>query len=605
MASLHEQEALRLRVLLLVILAALVLLTAWIWRIQVVKQVEYRSSETQQSIRRVRRPAPRGRIYDRHGVLLAGNRPRYSIAVYAEELRQPGRISNTVNRIEHVLDDLSATLKVDRNISREDILVHIQRRRPLPLLAWTDLDEGAIARWAESGISSRGVDLYVDPVRVYPRSPMAGHLIGYVGRRDWSGKPSSESYHYYLPDMEGRAGVERTLNERLSGKAGGRLLRVDASGFKHDEQVEVNPVPGRDVVLSIDARIQSVLENALIGERGACVVMDPGNGDILGMASAPPFDASILSDQKRYAEALKDPARPMWNRAIAGTYPPGSTFKPVVSVTSLINNRATAATVFDCPGYYEVGDVRFHCWRETGHGPLDMRRAIEQSCNAYYCELGVLCGYERIYHVAEALGFGHKTGIDLVGEKAGLLPDGEWKRRVHGDSWRIGDTCNASIGQGALLVTPLQMAVFTSALANGGRVLRPRLVADPQHPEGEVLNRMRWERSTFEVVRAGMIDVVHADSGTGRMARLDRYLVAGKTGSAEYGPRSARKKYAWMIAFAPAESPRYAVVIVIEDALSGGRTAAPRVKKILEMAFEIEEGMAVGFHAQEDPDAAS
>lgn len=592
LANLHNDEMIRIRLLLVLALLAFTVLGGAIWRVQVLRAPEFRESETRQSIRRVRRPAPRGRIFDRNGVLLAGNRPSYSIAVYAEELRQPGSISNTVNKIASYLDEIGGVLGRKREISHEQIAVHVHRRRPMPLLAWRDIDESVLARWAECPTTYRGVDIYVEPVRAYPGSPSAGHTIGYVGRRDWESDQDEENpYHYYLPDIEGRAGIERLLNDRMSGKAGGRLVRVDASGFKFDEEKEVDPVPGQDVVLTLDSRIQTAVEEVLKGERGACVVMDPNNGDILALASAPAFDTSILQNAARYRAAMQDPGRPLFNRAIGGAYPPGSTFKPVVSIAALEAGLATPQTVVDCPGYFMVGEQPMHCWRETGHGPLELRPAIEQSCNTYFIELGVQIGYERIYHMARALGFGSSVALGLPGESSGLLPDDAWKKRVHRDGWRFGDTCNISIGQGFLLATPLQMAVFASTLANGGSVMRPRLYVGEAPLQGEVVNQMNWDPKTVNAIRGGMLDVVHAPTGTGRLAMVSRMSMAGKTGSAEYGPRNARKKFAWMIVYAPVENPRYAVSLVIENALSGGRTAAPRIQRIMERIVDIERGL--------------
>ncbi|NQT91777.1 MAG: penicillin-binding protein 2, partial [Lentisphaerae bacterium] len=277
-----------------------------------------------------------------------------------------------------------------------------------------------------------------------------------------------------------------------------------------------------------------------------------------------------------------DVGRPLVNRAVAGIYPPGSTFKPMVSIAALVNNRADKSTHFSCPGYFALGRARFNCWRRSGHGVMAMRKAIEQSCNAYFCQLGLQCGYERLYRMADAVGFGRRTGIDLPMEAAGILPSNEWKIRKMNDAWRPGDTCNVSIGQGFLAVTPLQMALFTAAIANGGRIYRPRLVRGDSPVTGELVADLGWHSDLLEVVRGGMHDVVNVDGGTGKRARLAGVAVAGKTGTAEYGLRAARKKHAWMIAYAPFADPRYVAVIVIEDAISGGFTAAPLMKKMMQ-----------------------
>jgi penicillin-binding protein 2 len=292
-------------------------------------------------------------------------------------------------------------------------------------------------------------------------------------------------------------------------------------------------------------------------------------------------------------------------------YAPGSTFKPLVAIAALENGRADGATAYGCPGFFQIGNAVFRCWRRSGHGTLQMQGALEQSCNAYFCQLGLQCGYERIYHMAEAVGFGLRTGIELPGEASGLVPNDAWKRATQGDGWRSGDTCNVSIGQGPILATPLQMAVFTAAIANKGTVYRPRLVlgigdqagdgaahgggAGEGRPRaslrrGVVANRMGWSAETMRVVRQGMYDVVHAETGTGKRARIGGVEMAGKTGSAEYGPDAARKKYAWMIAFAPFATPRYAIAMVIEDGESGGKTTAPRIRYVMQGVFRIEQG---------------
>jgi penicillin-binding protein 2 len=363
---------------------------------------------------------------------------------------------------------------------------------------------------------------------------------------------------------------------------------VDASGFRYAEEGERTALAGQDIRLTLDTAIQQALEHALEGQRGAGVVINPRNGDVLAMASSPTFAPEDIRSIAKFELLSRDHEKPLYNRAIGGVYPPGSVFKPVVAIASLENGRATGKTEFTCPGYFEVGGVRFHCWSRRGHARIGMRKAIEQSCNAYFCQLGLHCGYERIYHMAEAIGFGYRTDVRLPGEARGLLPGEAWKRRVHHDGWRSGDTCNVSIGQGALLVTPLQMAVFTAAVANGGRVWRPRLVVRADGSTvGELANEMGWSPATLAVVRGGMYDVIQAEHGTGKRAMIPGIEMAGKTGSAEYGPRSDRKKHAWMILFAPYRQPRYAVSLVIEDAVSGGITTAPRMRELMLTIFGV------------------
>jgi len=583
-----ESVRFRIRLLLVAMLAAFGFLIVHLWQIQVLRASEFSSSLDRQSMRRVRLPGIRGRIFDRNGNCLAENRPQYCLAIYTEELRQRGRWARTVDKVDGVVDELALVLGIPRQVKREDISMHVQRRLPLPFLAWRDLDDHALARWAESDRAFAGVDVYVEPERVYPFGLSASHVIGYVGRADATDSEENP-YHYYLPEMEGKGGVEKTADVWLRGQAGGRLIRVDASGFKYEEKGDREPVPGADVTLALDMDIQAMAENVLNNKPGAVVVMDPRNGDVLALASAPAFDVSALSSQMAWQALLEDPGRPLINRAIAGQYPPGSTFKPLVALSALVSGRVSPSTVVPCPGHIKVGNQPFRCWSRRGHGDLAMRKALELSCNPYFIDIALRTEYRRIYHMASSTGFGMPTGIELEGESGGLLPDDEWKRRVRRDAWRPGDTANVSIGQGALLVTPLQMAMFTCALANGGMIYRPRLLLDKGRPEGDFIKRMAWTPAQLDVVRGGMHDVVHAEQGTGKRVRLGGVEMAAKTGTAQYGDGL---KHAWMIVFAPYESPRYAVVMMVENAVSGGITVAPQLRELMQMLL-VRDGTLV------------
>jgi penicillin-binding protein 2 len=595
-----DRETLRIRLLQAGMILSLALIAAMLWRIQVARGDEYRQDVTRQSIRRIRTPGVRGLVYDRHGAVLAGNRPKYNIAVFLEELRQPGARARTLDRVEALLDEMGRRLGRPAAIDREDIAIHFQRRLPLPILAWEDLDEEMLARWAEQAVGLPGIDLFVESAREYPLGRTACHVLGYVGRAD-PNEPEGEEFDYYLPDSEGKRGVEKTFDEDLRGRAGGELVRVDVTGYRYrDPTLDARRREarrGEDVYLALDADIQKHAEESLRGTSGAVVVMDPLNGDVLAMASEPGFDPNRFVPSISSAEwrALMDDAlRPMLHRAMSGVYPPGSTFKPVVAMAALANGLSVPEQTWNCPGHFQLGRARFHCWYTAGHGRLDMRQSLQHSCNVYYYHLGLQVGPEAIAHMAEAMGFGARTGIDLDGEQAGLVPSPAWKRRRFGDAWRDGDTCNLSIGQGALLATPLQMAMITCALANGGTVFRPRIALGVGRPHTsayreipvKVLNELNWDPAHVRVIRGGMRDVVMSPNGTGRLARIGAVPVAGKTGTAEYGRKEDRLKRGWMIAFAPVDAPRVAVAMLIEEAVSGGTTAAPRLRRLLEGLFE-------------------
>ncbi len=590
-----DVEALRLRIILAGILVSFAVLATLLWRLQVKYGHQYAHKGMKQSVRRVRTPGVRGLIYDRTGVALAENRPSYCLALYLEELRQDGSWTKTVDRAEETLDRMAEALGLPREVSRDDIWTHIKRRLPLPLTAWKELDSVMMARWAERGSGIPGTGILVEPIRVYPGGTLASHALGYVGRAD--PPDEDEPYDYYVPEMTGRNGIEKLMDDSLTGAAGGYLVRVDVAGFKYMdsalESLRRHPEKGDSVVLAIDREIQAAAERSLGSEAGAVVVMDPSNGDILALASAPSYDPNLFVpgiSGVDYDALIQDPARPLWNRVTQGAYAPGSVFKLVVALAALENNRAEPADVYSCPGYFDLGRARFRCWYRHGHGPVTMREAIKYSCNVYFYQLGLKCGHEFIYHQARAMGLGAKTGIELLNERSGLVPNDGWKRRRYQDAWRDGDTCNLSIGQGALIVTPVQMAVLASTLANRGTVYKPRLLLQTVDGESgaidrnpvKIVNEMNWSERSLATVLGGMRDVVMEADGTGKKARVPGFELAAKTGTVEYGKKEEGNKRGWMIAFAPFEEPHYAVAMVIDDAVSGGTTVGPKMGALLE-----------------------
>lgn len=597
-----DDEFLRVRLVLFGMLLALVFLGGWLWHIQVHRGASFEQDQLKQSVRRVRIPGVRGRMFDRKENCVADNRASYNIVLYLEELRKPGKWDRTLDHVLAQLDALGQVLGTPSELDRDKLRAHIKRSLPLPLIAWRDVSEEILARFAERGGQMPGVDIQVDNVRLYPFGPRACHVLGYVGRADIE-QDESEPYHYYLPEMTGRSGLEKSLDEDLRGEAGGRLLRVDATGFRRFDSGQREPRSGEDVQLTIDMNVQALAEDALGEVPGSVVVIDPQNGDVLAMASRPGFDPNnfvprISAEQWKLLN--EDPEFPLINRCVAGGYAPGSTFKPVTALAGLGAGTAQPADVHSCPGYFQLGRTTFRCWNHSGHGPLVMRQALERSCNVYFFHVGLQTGVERIAEEARGFGLGRKTGIELDYEVAGNVPDTAWKRRTLRDGWRDGDTCNMSIGQGALVVTPLQMASLTATLANGGRVYRPRLVRGArmpgervftEHPP-ELVREMNWKPEDIALVRNGMRDVVNGAWGTARKVALPEVVIAGKTGTAEFGRKDEKKRHAWMIAFAPFDHPRYAIAMLVDEGVSGGETAAPRMLKLLTGLFAapVQEG---------------
>ncbi|HNX52140.1 MAG TPA: penicillin-binding protein 2 [Pontiellaceae bacterium] len=571
------------------LVCAFLLLGVSLWRLQVAKVSQFESRQQIQSLRRVRLPGIRGKIYDRNGLCLADNRPVYSIALFLEDMRRPGPWSKTIDRAMDVVGQVSQITGLKPVMDRDGIWKHIRLRLPLPLVLWNDIGPQSMARLAELGCDIPGVDIYTQATRIYPYSPYTSHLLGYVGRADIDAMSEEESYSYYLPEMTGRAGLEKLFDPFLRGEAGGKLVQIDVSGYRHNELAHRTPKPGGDLRLTLDMEIQLLAHKALGTHRGAAVVLDPNNGDVLAMLSTPGFDANRFvpyintADWKALSE---DPGKPLLNRAVAGVYPPGSIFKPLVALTAATLNPAAINVVYDSPSVFRIGSRVVHT---TGHGEVDMRQAMKFSANVYFFKTALACGPEPIIQQALAAGLGQKTGVEVDFESSGTIPDEKWQKDNR-TGWSDGDTCNLAIGQGYVTATPIQMAMLTATIANGGYLYRPRMVQAYRQPGSEdyVLNpnhrigKMNWSAAALRAVRNGMRDVIMEKDGTGHRAAVEGFEFAGKTGTAEYGLKEEGAKHTWMTAFAPLDNPQYAVAILIEDGDTGGLTVGPCLKVLME-----------------------
>ena len=620
-----DAERLRLAALAVIMILGFAYLAGCLYEIQIKYSSVYSDAQDEYSFRRVRQPAPRGRILDRNGVVLADNSPSYCVALYIEELRQRGAWSNTVNHVDAILDHISEIIDEPRDVDRDGIWAHIKRRRPIPLFAFEGLDDEQLARLAEYPGPLPGTDIYVRARRIYPLGDVAPHIIGYVGsglprEADEAGaageadeQDEDEDYYYSLPDLAGREGIELACDSELAGRGGGHLIRVNAVGYKHEVIPGKPPVPGQDVVLTLDSKLQKAAEDALGENRGAAVVIDCSNGDIVAMATAPRYNLGDFVpslSSKTWRMLLDDPAKPLYNRASSGVYMPGSVFKPVVALTALQSGVVGEHEQYNCVGFVKIGGRSFRCANRYGHGELDMRRAIAVSCNPYFIEMGQRSGYEPlIYDNCRQLGFGESPKIGIP-TASGLLPSSSWKRGRHGDSWRAGDTANIAMGQGFITASPLQIALMTASIATDGKVLQPRLIRDAGDGRGvqdwlEVRSTMNWSQRNLDIVKIGMYDAVNEPYGTAHRSRLPGLKAGGKTGTAEYYEGGERKKLAWMTTFAPFDAPRYVLAVVAEDSDAGGQTAASIVRKIMYELFEedvmsaVERGEALPMHELE------
>ena len=563
-----------------------------LYRVQVMDVAAFKQDLSRQATRRMRKPGIRGRILDARGGVLAESRARRDIVCDLSALLKTGNISNTVVAADRDIARLAGALGIDRPavLTPERILRHIHTASAVPLCVWRDLDESALARFAERAAQFPGFTVETHAERIYPRGTFAAHVVGYTGRdRNDADADDVRTLAYEL-EMKGRAGVEAFYDDYLAGVSGTVRIPVDARGFKPHgaardslsigETAERDAQDGLDLELTLDPDIQAAVERQLEGVRGAGVVLDPRNGAVLALASSPvynPNDFVPFLSARRYRELSDDPGHPLLNRATAGLYAPGSTFKPVTALAAL-RSGVNPDEEYDCNGVYKLGDMRLHCWNRWGQGPLNMRQAIEQSCNPYFARLGYLLGTNSLFGLAREFGFESKTGIDYAPERAGALTS---------PPFYPGLASQSAIGQGRLQVTPLQMAVECATLANGGKVFTPYLKkrADPL-ASPEPVRTLKCRAEDIERVREGMRDVVEGERGTGKAIGGLKVSCAGKTGTAQIG---GGERDTWVIAFAPYENPTVAIATVVERGISGGQTVAPRGHAVLAAVFGEKE----------------
>jgi len=565
--------------------AGLVRLCMGLREIQVDDAADYGYANIRQSVRRVQTAGVRGRIVDRNGTVLAANRISISIVCLPAAF-QKRTWEDTAASIESAAHRLGEELGRSPQFSTRGVRRHISQSLAMPLVAWRDVDERELAVFSEREAEFPGFAVSESVEREYPAGSAAAHVIGYVGRDRGDSEAGDEKFNYFTPEMRGRSGLEAYYDSFLRGVPGERKVLVDARGFAISEWMVAAAKSGPDLRLALDLRLQREVEKQLRGLTGACAVIDPRNGDVLAMASNPGFNPNDFVptlDHETYGRYSGDPAKPLLNRASAGMYAPGSTFKPVTALAGLSSGR-DADEEYECVGAFELGMLRLRCTATWGHGLLDLRHAIMKSCNSYFCDMGMHVGTNALAAAAHAFGLGSKTGHDLGADAAGVVPDGEWKMRTYGEKWYSGDLAQMSIGQGMLLATPLQMARVAGAIGTGFLVT-PRLKSDA--PSSRMA--LPFDKRHLEIVRESMRLVVSGDGesrGTGRRGGEHVAVpVSGKTGTAEVGIGANRRKNAWFIAYAPSDAPSVALALVVENGESGGITAAPKAANILKAVF--------------------
>ena len=549
-------------------------------------------------------PAPRGQITDRNGVPLAQNRLSYNLAI---NFPTPLDFSDaqTLSFVREKMDKAGKLTGRTLRMPDEVILRHYRNRGIMPLEIAQNLSESEY-RQVKDNLPAA---MIVRPiyVRVYPNGKIAGQIIGYTGKTGRNPDGIVDNHETLWPETEGREGLEQTFNEMLTGKHGEYKLTFDKDGRKTSEKLITPPVPGYNVVTTLDLHLQELAEKALEAKakRGAIVIVSPNNGDILALASWPTYDPNLFVPSisaEKFKLLQDDPNIPLLPRAYRSSYPPGSTFKVAVGIAALESAAVSPDDRFDCVPAIQIGNVTFHNWKKGDRGAMNFVQALTESCDTWFYQVGIKTGAQPIIDWALKLGFGAKCGIPLRGEAEGRIPNDEYMKATHGRRLLNGDIANLSIGQGDVQVTPLQMAQAMGIVANGGTCYQTRLVQQVQTFDNKITTayQVRAKRTlnlssqTLDELRTGMIEVVNGAGGTAHQASLDNAEVAGKTGTAQWGPKNKERTAAWFAGFLPADQPQYAFAALYEgdvgSKVHGGSTAAPMIADIFK---EIYKGQQV------------
>ena len=541
-------------------------------------------------------PAPRGQITDRYGKPFAQTKVVWYPALQYAHFEKADK-EYVVKWARKRIDHANQVFGMQWNVSDDALWDHYRNRRWMPMPVTRVVSQSMKSKMEKQLID--GLIMHPVYIRHYPQGRCAAHIIGYVGSQGKLEKGPMNHGDPLFERAEGRSGLEKIYNENLTGREG--LLRQDYNGEGGLvlKKYEGRPKPGGTIVTTLDLEWQKHAEKVLQShcERGAFVVIDIHNGDVLAMASRPGFnlnDFIPFITTEKYGKLRDNPGKPLFARAFQGAYPPASTFKPVVAVTALTNKDIYAKQLIDCPAKIKIGNHWFNNWSKIPEGHIGVKRAMARSCNPWFYKVGIKAGPTAFLSVAKRLGFGSKTGLPLVAETSGLIPNNEWMKKHHGRRLTDGDTANLAIGQGVMLASPLQVAQAMAGIGSGGALPQLRLVKQVQNVSGRVLvandpdrrNFLNLDPEAVDLVRRGMKDVVHADYGTGKKGSLSFTILCGKTGTAQWGPSGLNQGLAWFSGFFPYDNPRYAFAALYEgkphEPVSGGRKAAPMVRAFFE-----------------------
>jgi penicillin-binding protein 2 len=560
------------------------LLLFFFWKVQILDHKKYWALSEANRTRENVISAPRGLITDRNDVILADNAGSFKASIIRENCQDYHRSFKEISRL----------LEIEESDLKARIAKYESFALFKPIVVKDNLDLSEVSRIESRKLEFPELVVETDPKRLYPFGSLAAHVIGYLQELSPEEIKLDANKGRNLGDLIGRTGVEKEYESTLVGTDGKLTEVVDSLGRSREEVARVNPTPGKNIQLTLDFDLQQKATQLLEGREGAVIALDPRSGEVLALASFPTYDPNKFITRftpEEWMDLINRADHPLENRAIRGLYAPGSVFKLTIALGGLSSGVINEQTTFFCAGTTRFYGRPFACWFAGGHGVLNLTEAIRRSCNIYFYNTGRRLGVDRIAEYAKILGLGDKTGIDLPGEKEGLVPTEEWSRSVRKTDWYPGETISVAIGQGPLVVTPVQVAVHTALLANRGRKIVPHLLKSPGQPQkqGSELSDAKIRTDIFEKVIKGMWKCVNED-GTGHAAKVDGFDVCGKTGSTQIIGRERAEKlgqkiktHSWFTGFAPRDNPRIVITVLVEYGGMGGATAAPLAKELFEV----------------------
>jgi len=589
----------KIRIVVVIFLVALSILVVRLGYLQLLKGSEFKKKSENNSIRyRIIKPL-RGLIRDRNGIILVDNKPSFDV-LYIPNKNKANELS--VEKLKTLYASKAMEFPYDEAL--------LKNAKPyLPVVLDKNVSMEKIALVETNALNLPGIYIDITPIRLYLEGEILAPVIGYTGEISKEEIEKSDDKYAY-GDISGKHGLERFFDEYIRGRRGAELVEVNAYGREIKNMGRKDPVPGYNMVLTIDADLQRAAWQAIEGKAGSAVAMDPRDGSILAMVSSPSFDPNLFNEGisgELWNQLQSNPFAPLSNKAISGQYPPGSTYKLIVAAAALEEGIITPDTKVFCNGFFTLGNRTYRCWKRGGHGHVDLHKAIVGSCDVYFYTVGKMLGVDKIAEYARRFGLGETAGIDLPNEKKGLVPTKDWKLKKKKEAWQMGETISIAIGQGYNLVTTLQLANAFGTFANGGTLWRPYLVKKIEMTDGRLYKEffpvkrgmLNLKPETIEILNNALRGVVNEPGGTGQNAKLPGIEVCGKTGTSQVmglpeSEKARRRKvlgafqkdHALFACYAPSKNPEIVIAVILENAGGGGAVAAPVARKILSAYFE-------------------